>query len=121
LWQTFVDDVATGPFLVNVPGLREWNVLTMTITGELENGVAPIGPANSACQFSFFMQPPSPSCGKMRGTWRFSGPNGVVYGESNLANGAGHLKLFWPDGVVASEGEVVGGFAEGTWKVYPSG
>jgi hypothetical protein len=105
-WQTFVDDIPDGPFLMN--WLGQWsqnNDVTLTVTGELENGSAPIGPiGGTACTLSI-TRPPSPSCGKLGGTWRFFGPNG-------------HLKLFWPDGAPASEREVVDGSAEGTWKFY---
>jgi hypothetical protein len=123
MWQTFVDDLATGPFAVNFPSLWERGTVGLTITGELKDGVLPKSTFDTVPvtpDFFDWTRPPDPKFGKMVGTWRFLGPNGVIYGESALSTGNGHLKIFSPDGILTSEGNVINGLADGIWNFYNS-
>jgi hypothetical protein len=45
----------------------------------------------------------------------------VLYGESNLPNGQGHLKTYNVGGVLSSEGDIANGLAEGMWTFYAGG
>lgn len=57
---------------------------------------------------------------KPSGTWTFRGPDGVVFGQSQLETaGTGHLTVYLPFGLKYDEGNLVDGVANGTWTFYP--